>query len=71
MSVDMQPVSSSNVSSVGYDEETQALYVEFNNGSTYRYNGVPFGEYQALINAPSIGSHLARNIKPIYSVEKL
>jgi len=34
-------VSSSNISSVGYDPKTQTLEVEFHNGGVYQYFNVP------------------------------
>lgn len=41
MTPEMQPVVSEAVASIGYDEEPQEVYVEFNNGRTYVYLGVP------------------------------
>lgn len=35
------PVSSSNVKSVGYDSESSRLEVEFHHGGIYQYYGVP------------------------------
>ena len=45
---DMQPVSSSNIAAVGYDAENQTVYVQFLNGSTYAYKGVPEHEFENL-----------------------
>ena len=36
-----QPVSSSNLASVGYDASSMTLEVGFNNGSVYQYYNVP------------------------------
>ncbi|NLE25939.1 MAG: KTSC domain-containing protein [Clostridiaceae bacterium] len=70
--VEMIPVSSSNVSEIGYDDANQILYIRFlNNNSLYIYKGVPVGEFEGLKNAPSIGSYLHRNIKNLYSYERL
>ena len=55
---DMQPVSSSNIAAVGYDAENQMVYVQFLNGSTYTYKGVPEHEFENLRTAPSVGSYL-------------
>ena len=57
------PVSSSNISSIGYDPGTQTLEVEFHNGSVYQYRGVPQGIYQGLMGAPSHGQYLDAYIK--------
>lgn len=67
----MHPVSSSNVAELGYDETNQIVYVRFLNGSLYRYSNVPIYEYEALDNAPSIGSYLHRNYKNVYPYERL
>ena len=67
---DMQPVSSSNIEAIGYDAENQAVYVQFLNGSTYAYKGVPEHEFENLRTAPSVGSYLNRNYKNVYPYER-
>ncbi len=69
--VDMIEVSSSNVGSIGYDENLQLLYIRFLNGSLYIYKGVPIMEFHGLLNASSVGSYLHRNIKNLYPYERL
>lgn len=64
-------VSSSNIASVGYDDDSATLEVEFNNGSVYQYFDVPQHVYQALISAPSVGGYLASNIKGHYRFSKV
>lgn len=64
--MEMVPVSSSNIASIGFDENTHILAVQFTNGRTYRYAGVPNGEFQNLLNATSVGSYFAANIKNIF-----
>ena len=59
-------VISSNVASVGYDANTMTLEVEFTNGSVYQYFDVPGTEYEALLNASSVGTYLNQNIKTSY-----
>ena len=65
------PVSSSNVASVGYEEFTQTLEVEFHDGSVYQYFDVPRSTYEGLINASSVGSYLHHNIKGKYRYVRL
>lgn len=65
------PVSSSDVSAVGYELDYQIVYVEFMNGTLYTYKGVPEFEFTALLNAPSIGSYLHRNFKNHYLYERI
>lgn len=67
---DMQPVSSSNIEAVGYDAENETVYVQFLNGSTYAYRGVPEHEFENLRTAPSVGSYLNRNFKNVYPYER-
>lgn len=58
-----KPVSSSNIASVGYDNGTQTLEVEFHNGSVYQYRNVPSGIYQGLMGAPSHGEYFDAYVK--------
>ena len=51
-----RPVTSSNVSSIGWDNET--MEVEFVSGHIYEYHEVPESAYQALLGAESIGKEL-------------
>lgn len=69
--VEMINVSSSNVQSIGYDESSTTLYILFSNNTMYTYKGVPIVEFEALKNAPSIGSYLHRNIKSMYPYERI
>lgn len=65
----MIPVSSSNISSIGYENGT--LYVSFNSGGLYAYSGVPESVYYELMAASSHGSYLARHIKGVYPYQRL
>ncbi|KYH30637.1 hypothetical protein CLTEP_25340 [Clostridium tepidiprofundi DSM 19306] len=69
--VEMISVSSSNVDKIGYDRENQVVYVRFLNNSLYIYKGVPEFEFNALLNASSVGSYLHRNYKNIYPYERI
>jgi hypothetical protein len=66
---EMQPVSSSCISSVGYDAENQVVFVEFLNGSIYAYKGVPEHEFENLRTAPLVGSYFNRNFSGVYPYE--
>lgn len=57
------PVSSSNIRSIGYDENSKILEIEFNNGSVYQYYNVPAEVYNGLMSAPSHGRYLDTYIK--------
>ena len=58
------PVESSSIASVGYDQVTYELEIEFLNGRTYRYLQVPAAAYRLLMQAPSVGEYVNRVIKP-------
>lgn len=64
-------VSSSNLSSVGYDVKSATLEVEFHNGGVYQYSLVPEAIYNGLMAAPSVGRYFAAYIKDSYSCRKL
>ncbi|MCK0126814.1 KTSC domain-containing protein [Gelidibacter sp. F2691] len=68
---EMTPVSSSNIESIGYNEQNEQVYVRFLNGSLYVYKGVPLHEFENLRDAPSLGSYLHRNYKNVYPYERI
>jgi hypothetical protein len=56
-------VKSSNLQSVGYDEETRILEVEFKNGDVYQYLNVPVSIFTGLLSATSKGSYFDTYVK--------
>ena len=64
-------VDSSSVTSVGYDPATFELEVEFRNGRTYRYQQVPIAAYRLLLQAPSIGEFVNKQIKPRFAAKQV
>ncbi|NQU99157.1 MAG: KTSC domain-containing protein [Parcubacteria group bacterium] len=69
--MERQYVQSSNINSVGYDEESQTLEIKFRSGGTYQYYGVPKSLYIDFINASSIGRYFYRNIKGKFNYRKM
>lgn len=67
----MRHVFSSQIESIGYEGDTETMYVEFKNRSVYRYKNIPFIIYQGLVTSRSPGSYLAKEIKSKYPYEKL
>ena len=65
------PVISSNISSIGYDEDTSTLEIEFHSGAIYQYFDVPPNVYQGIIEASSIGQYFAQYIKGYYRYVKI
>ena len=64
-----ESVSSSAISNVKYDPDTEALNVKFNgSGKHYFYPAVPLELVQALLRAPSKGEFFMKNIHDQYSM---
>ena len=57
--------------SVGYDERSHELEVEFRNGRVYRYLQVPVAAYRLLLQARSIGEYLNTVIKPRFVAKQV
>ena len=67
--MNMIPVSSSNIASIGYENGT--LYVAFNRGGLYAYSGIPVSIYHGLMSASSHGSYLASHVNGIYPYRRI
>lgn len=71
ITMEMTRVASSNVAAVGYDEDSETLQVEFNNGTTYQYFDVSEGVFVGLRDADSVGGYLASQIKGTYRYSRV
>lgn len=60
------PVTSSTIASVGYDQASSTLEVEFINGRVYQYFDVPSVVHNALVSADSVGTYFNQEIKGVY-----
>jgi len=60
------PVRSSVIATVGYDDETAVLEVEFRSGDRYRYFAVPPSVHKALLGADSPGAYFNKHISDHY-----
>jgi KTSC domain len=69
--VDMIPVVSSNIDSVGYDNDKQELHVMFKGGKVYIYEKVYQSVHSNMMAADSIGGFLSKTIKPHYKFRKV
>ncbi|MCO7471707.1 MULTISPECIES: KTSC domain-containing protein [Stenotrophomonas] len=58
-----EPVASSNIAAIGYDEPSQTLEVEFTGGAIYQYYNVTQMIFDQLMQASSKGQFLAYQIK--------
>lgn len=66
-----QPVTSSNLRSVGYDSTSQILEIEFHSGGIYQYFDVPSTVHGSLLSAGSKGSYFQAFIKDRYRYRKI
>ena len=58
----MQKVTSSNIRSIGFDNDV--MHVEFASGRVYAYTGPKVKEhYEALMTVPSVGTYFAKHVK--------
>ncbi|MEQ8228166.1 MAG: KTSC domain-containing protein [Rhodospirillales bacterium] len=64
-------VASSNIASIGYDEPSQTLEVEFLNGTIYQYYGIPQNVHDQLMQAGSKGRFLNTYIKNAYGYSRV
>ena len=64
-------VGSTTVSSIGYDEPSQTLEVEFSNGSVYQYFNVAQEVHERLMNSSSKGQFLHYEIKNAFAFARV
>jgi hypothetical protein len=64
-------VASSNIASVGYDEPSQTLEVEFANGTVYQYFNVGSMLFEEFMRAPSKGQFLHAYIRNAYPFSRV
>ena len=64
--MDRQLVQSNNLRSIGYDQNTNTLEIEFHSGGIYQYFNVPESIYLAPMKAVSKGSYFHHYIKEHY-----
>lgn len=72
-SVERKTVDSSQIKSVGYDEATQTLEVEFKSAgaSVYQYRGVPPDMADALVRSESVGRFFGQHIRGRFDHERI
>ncbi len=69
--MERKPVDSSNISSIGYDENSNTLEIEFRSGAIYQYFDVPLNVFEGLRDAESKGQYFAQNVKGYYRFVKV
>jgi hypothetical protein len=66
-----EPVASSTIASVGYDEDCEVLEVEFVSGAVYRYRGVREEVFDLFLAARSKGTYFNWRIRDAYPWEQV
>ena len=66
----MISVVSSNLVAVGYEADTQKLYIQFRNG-LYVYTNVPQAVYEGLMSASSHGKFFHQFIRNAYPYRRI
>jgi hypothetical protein len=69
--IDLVPVTSSNLSAVGYDPRRLILAVQFKDAHIWHYAGVPLLVFVELMAAPSIGSFYTQQIRGKFAGQKM
>lgn len=64
--IKMNPVESSNIEGIGYNNKNKHLWVAFKGNKVYRYDLVPRKTFEELMNAESKGRYLNSHIKGQY-----
>ena len=64
-------VHSSLLATVAYDDQRAILKVEFRDGATYQYAGVPLRIYQDLLRADSKGAYFNQHIRGLFPYSML
>lgn len=69
--MDRKKVNSSAIRSVGHDERSRLLEVEFSDGRINQYSGVSREIYRRLMNSPSIVSYFRDNIEESFTAKRI
>ena len=70
-SVERQPVKSRILRSVGYDDTTKILEIEFQTGLVYQYSGVPPKVYKDLMHSAEIGKYFSDKVRPLFQTKQV
>ncbi len=69
--VEKIPVKSRILRSVGYDESTKILEIEFQTGLVYQYSGVPQKTYADLMHSEEIGKYFSEKVRPRFQTKQV
>lgn len=66
-----EDVTSSNIRSIGYDEDKEILEVEFQNKHIYQFFGVGKSVHKKLLKAESIGKTFNESVRNNFKYKKV
>ncbi|MEQ1852190.1 MAG: KTSC domain-containing protein [Chthoniobacteraceae bacterium] len=69
--IERKAVKSSDLASVGYDQKSRVLEIEFHSGGIYRYHEVPREIFDRLLAAESKGRFFAGQIRHRFRFERI
>ncbi len=69
--LERQPVKSRILRSVGYDDSTKILEIEFQNGLVYQFLDVPPKVYADLIHSGEIGKYFSEKVRPKFQTKQV
>ena len=67
---EMQPVGSSLIKEVGYDEAGEKLWVRFHEGGLYVYSEGPKEVYEEMLSCRSVGRYFHQNVRLQFSCRR-
>ncbi|MEO8004163.1 MAG: KTSC domain-containing protein [Betaproteobacteria bacterium] len=69
--MERRKVSSGTIRSIGFDERSRVLEVEFSDGKVVQYSGVSAEIHRRLVNAPSIVSYFRDNVEESFTAKRI
>ncbi|MFA4876334.1 MAG: KTSC domain-containing protein [Methanoregula sp.] len=66
-----QSVKSRILRSIGYDESTKVLEIEFQTGLVYQYLGVPAKVYTDLMHSGEMAKYFAEKVRPRFQTKQV
>jgi hypothetical protein len=69
--LERQPVKSRILRSVGYDDSTKILEIEFQTGLVYQYSGVPPKVYADFMHSDEIGKFFSEKVRTQFRTKQV
>ena len=69
--LERQSVKSVILRSVGYDDRTKILEIEFQSGLVYQYSGVPLKIYTDLMRSGEIGKYFSDKVRTQFRTKQV